>query len=139
MFNISFQVQLFQFSTNFDAFLPYFWPKTPKTPTKTLNRQKPSDVPPRYIICKKTHKNPSTHKNPVIPFSHFSSILYIPHPIKKYKNKYPLAKILKKWTTWTTRLIIREICATKCATMRYISQKWTTFTRQKLHIAKTNH
>jgi len=87
MFNISFQVQLLQFSTNFDAFLPYFGPKTPKTPTKTLNRQKPFDVPPRYIICQKPHKKP------VIPFSRFSSILYIPHPIKKYKNKYPLAKI----------------------------------------------
>jgi len=98
-------------------------------PTKTPNRQKPFDAPPRCIIC----------QNPVIPFSQFTSFLYIPHPIKKYKNKYPLAKILKKWTTWTTRLIINDICATFALHLPYILPKWTTLFRQKLHDTKRNH
>lgn len=83
-------------------------------------------------LSKNPNKNPHQKLSIKKAFSHFPAILYIPHPIKKLKNKYPLLKILKKWTTWTTRLIIREICATKCTTMRYILPKWTTFVRQKL-------
>lgn len=137
MFNISFQLQLLPKTTDFEAFLPYFVPKIPKTP-KIPNRQK-SPSPPKTF----RNKNPTKTLAPKIlnqkAFSQFTAILYIPHPIKKYKNKYPLAKILKKWTTWTTRVIINDFCATNALHLRYILPKWTTLTRQKLHDTKRNH
>jgi hypothetical protein len=154
MFNISFQLQLLPKTTDFEAFLPYFGPKTPKTP-KTPNRQKPSETVSVSVRPKTFRtKNPKNSHPPktfrctasvyhlpknLRPFSQFTAILYIPHPIKKYKNKYPLAKILKKWTTWTTRVIINDFCATNALHLRYILPKWTTLTRQKLHDTKRNH
>jgi hypothetical protein len=50
MFNISFQLQLLPKTTDFEAFLPYFGPKTPKThktfrtknPTKTFRTKNPT-------------------------------------------------------------------------------------------------
>jgi hypothetical protein len=134
MFNISFQLQLLPKTTDFEAFLPYFGPKTPKTP----DRQKPLS-PPKTFRNKNPTKTPAPKFLNQIPFSQFTAILYIPHPIKKYKNKYPLAKILKKWTTWTTRVIINDFCATNALHLRYILPKWTTLTRQKLHDTKRNH
>ncbi len=137
MFNILFQLQLLPKTTDFEAFLPYFVPKTPKTPKNSRPPKIPK--PPKNLfgtvsvsICQKSLSSP-------IPFSQFTAILYIPHPIKKYKNKYPLAKILKKWTTWTTRMIINDFCATNALHLRYILPKWTTLTRQKLHDTKRNH
>ena len=137
MFNILFQLQLLPKTTDFEAFLPYFVPKTPKTPKNSRPPKIPK--PPKNLfgtvsvsICQKSLSSP-------IPFSQFTAILYIPHPIKKYKNKYPLAKILKKWTTWTTRMIINDFCATNALHLRYILPKWTTLTRQKLHDTKSNH
>jgi hypothetical protein len=140
MFNISFQLQLLPKTTDFEAFLPYFVPKTPKTPKNSQSPKTPK--PTKNFPQQKPHKN-SRAKNLsdylARPFSQFTAILYIPHPIKKYKNKYPLAKILKKWTTWTTRVIINDFCATNALHLRYILPKWTTLTRQKLHDIKRNH
>ena len=142
---IDFQCLIYRFKCNycnFQQILTHFCHISGQKPQKP--QQKPSTHknlprPLQFRLDQKPQQKPSTAKNPVIPFSHFPSILYIPHPIKKYKNKYPLAKILKKWTTWTTRLIINDICATFALHLPYIFPKWTTLTRQKLHDTKRNH
>jgi hypothetical protein len=82
------------------SFLPHFKPKTPtktpKTPTKTPNCQKPRQKLP-------TAKNLSMHRLGVsfaknsqanqTPFSHFPSILYIPHPYLILVFFYRVTKI----------------------------------------------
>lgn len=138
---IDFQCLIYRFNCNYCQKQPilthfcHILGQKPQKPPKTPNRQKPF----RNRFGFDLPKIPKPTKNFPIPFSQFTAILYIPHPIKKYKNKYPLAKILKKWTTWTTRLIIREICPTFALHLPYICPKWTTLTRQKLHDTKRNH
>jgi hypothetical protein len=61
MFNISFQLKLLPKTTDFEAFLPYFGPKTPKTPKNSQSPKTPK--PTKNSQLPKTPQKLPTAKN----------------------------------------------------------------------------